>query len=144
MKGRVKTSDDLLLDAVLADENWDALNRTLRDRALQVLEARRRQRRRLFQGAQVIAVTLLSVIAAVTWLNAGSRPKPASVASVGVLAPVVAEAHAQFVSEEQMLALFPKGSCVLAEVDGQKQLVFFDGREAQEGFVVSASVGATH
>jgi len=27
-----------------------------------------------------------------------------------------------------MLAMFPKGSCVIAEVDGQKELVFVGGR----------------
>ena len=38
-----------------------------------------------------------------------------------------------YISEEQMLAMFPKGSCVLAEINGEKQLVVFQGKEAVAG-----------
>jgi len=43
----------------------------------------------------------------------------------------------QFISEEEMLALFPPGSCVVAEVNGQKELVFFDAIKAREGFMAT-------
>ncbi len=29
-------------------------------------------------------------------------------------------------SDEELLALFPRGSCILAEIDGRKELVFLD------------------
>jgi hypothetical protein len=35
-----------------------------------------------------------------------------------------------------MLAMFPAGSCVVAEINGQKELVFFDAKKAEEGFVL--------
>jgi len=38
------------------------------------------------------------------------------------------------ISEQQMLAMFPPGSCLLAEIDGKKRLVFLDQKLATEGF----------
>ncbi len=32
----------------------------------------------------------------------------------------------RFLSDEELLATFPKGSCFLAEIDGRKELVFLD------------------
>ena len=32
--------------------------------------------------------------------------------------------------------MFPPGSCVVAEVNGQKELVFFDAKKAEEGFAL--------
>jgi hypothetical protein len=46
-------------------------------------------------------------------------------------------AKAQFISEEEMLAMFPPGSCVVAEINGQKELVFFDATKAREGFMAT-------
>jgi hypothetical protein len=39
----------------------------------------------------------------------------------------------QHITEAQMLALFPKGSCIIAEIDGQTQLIFFDHKIEEEG-----------
>jgi hypothetical protein len=39
----------------------------------------------------------------------------------------------EYITEEQMLALFPKGSCTIAEIDGQTQLIFFDRKIEEEG-----------
>ncbi len=41
----------------------------------------------------------------------------------------------QYISEEEMLAMFPKGSCTIAEVNGQKELIFFDQKVEREGAV---------
>jgi hypothetical protein len=40
----------------------------------------------------------------------------------------------KIITEEQMLAIFPAGSCLLAEINGEKQLVFLDPKVASEGF----------
>ena len=39
-----------------------------------------------------------------------------------------------FITDDQLLLLFPKGSCVLAEVNGQKELVFLDANVKREYF----------
>jgi hypothetical protein len=35
-----------------------------------------------------------------------------------------------------MLAMFPPGSCIVAEVDGQRRLIFLDPKIAAEGVEV--------
>jgi hypothetical protein len=40
--------------------------------------------------------------------------------------PAKESEHLQFLTDEEVLASFPKGSCILAEIDGQKELVFLD------------------
>jgi len=44
---------------------------------------------------------------------------------------------AHFISEQEMLALFPAGSCVVAEINGQKEFVILDPQIAEEGFTVA-------
>ena len=43
------------------------------------------------------------------------------------------EVNQTYITEEQMMAMFPKGSCVLAEINGQKELVIFGGKETAAG-----------
>jgi hypothetical protein len=120
-----------LLEGVLADEDWQALNLALKQDALAVLGARKRQRRWFGQAATLGAIAL--GFAVVVWSS--RRPgqdmvlKPGPSSSAATAGPM-----AQFISEQEMLALFPAGSCVLAEIDGKKQLVFFDPQEAKHGF----------
>ena len=38
----------------------------------------------------------------------------------------------RFLTDEELLASFPKGSCFLAEIDGQEQLVFLDANAERE------------
>jgi hypothetical protein len=47
--------------------------------------------------------------------------------------------QAVFISENEMLAMFPPGSCVVAEVNGRKELVFFNAEAARKGFVLESS-----
>ena len=133
----VRESNDVdgLLNAVLADDDWQALNCSLKREALAALGAERRRRRlRLSLGQAVCAVALL--IGGGWWLlppTPGHAPvahrpgEPGQLASPG--------AGGRFITEDQMLAMFPAGSCVVAEVNGQKELVFFDAKKAEEGFV---------
>jgi len=125
---------DGLLKLVLADDDWRALNGSLKREALAAMGAARRRRRlRLWLGQAACVVTLL--VGAAWWL----RPPAPGRAPVAVTSgqPASARAEAQFIGEEEMLAMFPAGSCVVAEVNGQKTLVFFDSKQAEEGFAWS-------
>jgi hypothetical protein len=79
--------------------------------------------------------------AAALLIGAGWWLRPADPVSVPVVKtsakPAPARPHEQFISEEEMLAMFPPGSCLVAEVNGQKMLVFFDAKKAEEGFAWS-------
>ena len=122
---------DTLLRAVLTDGDWHSLNASLKREALAAIGETRRKRRLLLRlGQAVCAATLL--IGAGWWLyGPASREVPVATA----VQPVLAR---RLISEEEMLAMFPAGSCVVAEVNGQKELVFFDARKAGEGFVLSS------
>ena len=133
MKNVFEPNDvDGLLNAVLADDDWRALNCSLKREALTAMVAERRRRRlRLWLGQAACAAVLL--VGAESWL----RP-PAPVHALVARRsgqPASPGAGERFISEEQMLAMFPAGSCVVAEVNGEKELVFFDAKKAEEGFV---------
>ncbi len=122
---------DALLDAVLADDDWQALNSSLKRDALTTIGvARRRRRLRLWVGRTACAVVLL-VGAGWGLLPLASLRPPVAATSASSSGPRV-----PFISEDEMLAMFPAGSCVIAEVNGRKELVFFDAQKAAEGFVM--------
>src|SRR5215204_2878245 len=130
MNDRLKSnSDQTLLDSVLADESWQALKVTLKSEALAVLAARKSRRRWVFRGTNIAAIAF--GLAMVVWLWP-ARQRQVTAASAP--SSSASGAHAKFISEQDMLALFPPGSCVLAEVDGEKKLVFFDRQKAELGF----------
>ena len=127
-------SDELkLLDVALADETWEGYQASLRSRGLATVRAARRSRTRLILTGQISALLILS---AAVWWNLGARSRSSSDNE----ARTISKSHAQntllvyshdtapYITEEQMLAMFPKGSCVLAEINGQKQLVLLDSR----------------
>jgi hypothetical protein len=130
---RESGSDQALLNAALGDEDWQALSTSVKRKALAEMGAERRKRRLRLRVGQVAC--LAALLAGIGWWLRPSLPSHTEAAlrpSSSAPAPV----EHQFISEQQMLAMFPSGSCVLAEVDGQKELVFFDAQKAQEGFVV--------
>ena len=130
----VPESNDVLLNVVLADEAWHAVNSSLKREALAVIGAqRRKQRLRLWTGGAACAALLL--IGVGSWLRP-TAPSPAPVAQTSGQ-PAAPRAEVQFISEEEMLAMFPPGSCVVAEVNGRKELVFFDAKKAEEGFILA-------
>ena len=47
----------------------------------------------------------------------------------------------RFLTDQELVAAFPKGSCFIAEVDGKKELVFLDP-EVQRMYVVQSTAGS--
>lgn|SRR5487761_2755515 len=115
--------ENVLLDAVLQDEAWQGTNATLKAGALAAF--RRRQRlRRLTRVAAAALVLCASAAVALRW----PRP-PAATPSPVVTRRDPAPQNPEpvhYLTDEELLALFPRGSCVLAEIDGRKELVFLD------------------
>ena len=134
--GRNPNDGDGLLDAVLVDAEWQALDGALKGEALAVIGTVRRQRRLRLAMAQMASAAAV-LLAAVCWLR--SPEDHGRAPATGALGPSARPDTGDiFVTEEQMLAMFPARSCAVVEVDGQKELVFFDAQDARDGFVVNA------
>jgi hypothetical protein len=123
-----RKAERALLDAVLRDEEWEAANTPLRAGTLAAFRRRQRQRRltRVFAGLLVLTA---AIGAACHWRGRGVAT-PSQVASSRTVAPKT-PSQPRYLSDAELLALFPKGSCVLAEVDGRKELVFLDAKAEQ-------------
>lgn len=131
--GRKPNDVERLLDAVLVDAQWQTLDRTLQTEALAVLGLARRRRRWRVAMAQVTPLAVL-LLAAVWWLHSPDQGR--GPITSGSAQSVGSDAEEVFVSEDKMLAMFPPGSCAVAEVNGKKELIFFDVKKAHEGFVI--------
>src|ERR1043166_6653743 len=125
-----------LINRALADENWNAFDGQLRKDALQRFAAANRRRGFGFLTAQAAAILVgagtLTVI-----LFHHSQPMPASRSSLSADVQKADPSLPNAITEEQMLAMIPRGSCLVAEINGQKQLVFLDPQVANEGFPLS-------
>ena len=118
--------DDWLLDRVLDDEGWQQACAALKTAAVGTFRARQRQRRWMRRaGAVAIVAVGMAIDAAVHWHGRRQAPLPPQIASKEP-APPVASAAPRYLTDQELLALFPRGSCFLAEVGGKKQLVFFN------------------
>lgn len=133
--------DDPLLDRVLDDEIWQRVCATQKTNAIGAFRARQRQRRLMRRsGAVAIMAVGMAIAGAVLWHGRRQAPLPPQIASQE-LTPPVTPAAPQYLTDQELLALFPRGSCFLAEVDGKKQLVFFDPKD--ESTYLSKSPPAT-
>ena len=133
---RAKHSEaERMVNAALADGGWHSYEARLQNSALAAFSKAARRRRFFRSVAQVSSVFI--VLAAAVWLSRAPRSVRSSqtlAAAGGQSLP--AETLAHTITEQEMLAMFPAGSCALAEINGQKQLVFFDERIAREGVSV--------
>jgi len=136
---KTNPEDLKLLNAALADETWESFQSGLRAQTTATLRSSKR-RRALFTFSAQLAALLALIVAA--WFNLGSRAHPASRDQTQAILQSPSQTPAiptsldsgSYVTQDQMLALFPKNTCVLAEIDGQTELVFFDSTKARDGF----------
>jgi hypothetical protein len=114
--------EDPLLDALLRDEEWQASSTVIKRHALEAFRARRRAHRLARWGLGAAASTA-AIAGATYWFGhtADSRPT-----TVSYPAPPSTESVPRYMTDEELLASFPKGSCFLAEVDGKQELIFVD------------------
>ncbi len=117
-----QSTDESLVDAVLNDDTWRSHSANAKAQVLEAFRAYQRQRFVSRLGTAALAVSLLVGIAFVRNLPNGPASQGASATAI----QPAAVASAPSLNDEQLLSLFPKGSCFLAEVDGRKQLVFMD------------------
>ena len=114
--------EDLLLNALLRDEEWQAASTAIKSRALGTFRARQ-QTRRLARWTLGAAACVALIAGVAYWFGhtAGSRP-----ATVSYPPAPVRESAPQYMTDQELLASFPRGSCFLAEVDGKEELIFVD------------------
>jgi hypothetical protein len=122
--------EDALLEAVLRDDAWQAAHAAGKAQALGVFCARQRVRRWSRWAGGLAALAVVAACAAHWWagLLAQVVPRLADQAPP----PPAQPAKSIYLTDSQLLALFPQGSCFLAEVDGKKKLVFFDPKVERE------------
>jgi DNA polymerase III alpha subunit (gram-positive type) len=122
----MKTNDDLkLLDAVLADDDWNSCSTQIQQAGLTSLRARKKARARLEFGTHVGLSIFAAVVCVWTFVGRDNDIKREMVAiSNASVAQSAPSPDSHYITEEQMLKMFPEGSCLVAEVNGEKQLVF--------------------
>jgi hypothetical protein len=118
-------NEDALLEAVLRDDGWQAANAAGKAAALRVFQARQRVRRVARWGGGATALAVVAVCAA-HWLAGPVAESSGRLAVIQSKNPPAQPERSKYLTDGELIALFPPGSCFLAEVDGQKKLVFFD------------------
>jgi hypothetical protein len=93
-------------------------------REVRLAHWRRKTRRVLLAAAAVFAVGILTALYTRDNSRQISSLSPAGSAHLAPRTP--STDRAEFISDEQLLSLFPPGSCFLAELDGKQVLVFKD------------------
>ena len=149
-------NDLKLLDAVLTDEDWASHSAQIRETGIASLRGRKRAKARVQLAIQLFVLSLFVGIGAWLLKSQFAESSGDRLARTTVLpspqisrsapkstnytpqqnsrageATQTALAQKQpveslYITEEQMLKMFPAGSCLVAEVNGQKQLVFLD------------------
>jgi hypothetical protein len=115
--------DDLLLDAMLQDETWHAANAAYKAEALRTFGVRQRVRR-LTRWAGSVAALAAVTAGVVHWSGRPAAP-PRQIAMAHAGVPKATD-KPRLMTDAELVAAFPKGSCFIAEVDGKKELVFLD------------------
>ena len=129
--------DDALLDAMLRDEPWQAASTAFKAEALRTFRVRQRVRR-LTRWAGSVAV-LAAVTAAVMHWSGRPAAAPRQVAMAHAEVPKAPDKPRRL-TDAELVAAFPKGSCFIAEVDGKKELVFLDPK-VERAYVARSGAG---
>jgi hypothetical protein len=115
--------DDTLLDALLHDEHWQTASIAFKAEALRTVHARRRVRRLTRWAGS--AAALAAVMATVAHWSSRPAAPPRQITLAHAAAPKAPD-EPRRLTDTELIAAFPKGSCFIAEVDGKKELVFLD------------------
>ena len=115
--------DDALLDAMLRDEAWQTASAGFKAEALRTFRTRQRVRR-LTRWAGGVAA-LAAVTAGVMHWSGRPAAGPRQI-TVEHTEARKAPDKPRYLTDQELVAKFPKGSCFIAEVDGKKELVFLD------------------
>jgi len=119
--------EDPLLEVLLRDETWQRASAALKEDALGRLRARRRARR-LIHWTAGMAGLLLVLGCGLYWFGYGPVPAAPPAKAAGALAK---SESTRFLSDAELLASFPQGTCFLAEINGRKELIFLDRSDEQ-------------
>jgi hypothetical protein len=130
--------EESLIEAALRDDGWQAANAAVKAEALKAFRGRQRARR-LTRWAGTTAAVALAAGAAFHWLARRQDLAP-TIATQPVPVKTATNSPAQL-TDQQLLACFPQGTCFIAEVDGVKKLVFFNP-DAERNYVAYPSVPA--
>jgi len=114
---------DPLLNAVLGDESWQTANAAVKAAALGAFQARQRARRAMQWTGCVVALAV-AIACGAHWLSRSVKP-PQQIAAKPADAPREPLTQ-RSLTDAELVASFPEGSCFLAEIDGKKKLVFLD------------------
>jgi hypothetical protein len=122
-----------LLDAMLQDEQWHAANAALKAEALKTFHTTQRIRRVTRWAGGVFATALL--LAGMTVWVARPGPQPHQMVAAVAALPSRGSEPVKHLTDAELVAAFPKGTCFIAEVDGKKQLIFANP-ELRRAYVV--------
>ena len=115
--------DDTLLDALLQDEHWQTASTAFKAEALRTLRVRQRVRRLTrWAGSAAALAAVMAVVA--HWSSRPAAP-PRQITLAHAATPKAPDLPRRL-TDTELIAAFPKGSCFIAEVDGKKELVFLD------------------
>jgi hypothetical protein len=129
--------DDALLDAMLHDEGWQTASAGFKAEALRTFRARQRARRlaRWAGGLAALAAVTVSVL---QW--SGRQAAPARQIAMAHTEVPKAPEKSRRLTDAELVASFPKGSCFIAEVDGKKELIFLDPK-VERAYVARSAAG---
>ena len=125
-----------LLEDMLRDEQWQAASAAIKAEALSILRTRR-TKRILTRLGGVLAVIAFLGVSAGHWLRRQETDQR-QIAALPRSNPNAVE-KLRPLTDAELVGAFPEGSCFIAEVDGKKELIFFD-REVERTCVAKSGV----
>ena len=129
--------NEALLDAMLQDEDWQIASAAFKAGALKTFRARQRLRR-LTRWAGSVAALAVVTAGVVHWSGRPAAP-PRQITIAQAEVPKAPD-RPRRLTDSELVAAFPKGSCFIAEVDGKKELVFLDPK-VERAYVARSGAG---
>ena len=129
---------DPLLTDLVSDSDYHRFRGELKKRALTRFRRHQAWRRIRGTGAAMVLIAV-AVLALLQFAERAGRSRLAATApsfdhqpSAAAAAPIAPSTQMTAISDEELLASFPPGSCFLAEVNGETMLVFTDDKVRTE------------